>query len=149
MNHKHKPILFTVALFLVGCLVACSGGKDGAPPQGAPLGAGDLSVTLNRAALSGYTLEASFTVVNRGNEDLLLDPKTGFGAKAAAAEREIPLELDLAACQGSLLQGTVPAGGELTGDLCWKADPTGALPETATITYGTAASISLWEVEAE
>ncbi len=108
-----------------------------------------MSVTLNSATLSGYTLEASFTVVNRGDEDLTFDPEAGFAAKGIFEEREAALELDVGACQGSVLKGTVPAGGELTGDLCWKADPTETAPKTATITYGTAASISMWEVEAE
>jgi hypothetical protein len=156
MHHKRNPILIGLAALLVCCLVACGGGdgdgETGSQPKGEAAAGktfevGDVSITLNSARISNYKLEANFTVANKGAQDLEFDPETAFAVEGAAEEREVPLTLDSLACRGRELKGTVPAGGELGGDVCWKADATKTWPIRAKITYSGAPSA--WEVKAE
>jgi hypothetical protein len=153
MHYKRNRILVAIAALLVCCLVACGGGGgNGDQPKeesaaGQTVEVGDVAVTLNSAAITNYKLEANLTVANKGAQDLEFDPETAFAVEGSAGDREVPITLDTLACRGRLLKGTVPAGGELTGDVCWKADATKTWPALAKITYSGAPTA--WEVKAE
>jgi len=146
-----------VVVLLTGMLAACGGGggdggsDDGTYGVGDSATVGDVVITLDEASLVVYRVGATFTVVNNGSTDLVLDPETSFAIVGDSTGTEVPLTLDPVSCDNSLT-GTVPAGGTLTGDLCWRSNPSDTWPLLAQITYAggeTESGPAVWTVEAE
>ena len=146
-----------VVVLLTGMLAACGGGggdggsDDGTYGVGDSATVGDVVITLDEASLVVYRVGATFTVVNNGRTDLVLAPETSFTIVGDSTGTEVPLTLDPVSCDNSLT-GTVPAGGTLTGDLCWRSNPSDTWPLLAQITYAggeTESGPAVWTVEAE
>jgi len=143
MDRKFITFLVGSAL-LCGLLASCGGGNKAGGGAGEAVDVNGASITMNSGAVSRNTVKANFTVENKGSSDLVIDPATSFTVEAENEGEKVNMEVD-PGCKSTQLAGTVPAGGTLTGDLCWRSDPTLTWPATAKIKYGTA----VWEVKTE
>jgi hypothetical protein len=75
--------------------------------------AGNLAITLNKATWQYTALTAEFTIENKGSYEVRVSP-TYFSARdvqgnIGGTNLVCPSKLD----------GNVPAGGKLTGNVCW------------------------------
>lgn len=75
------------------------------------------TITLTDAQVSGGVLSATFSVENKGAEDLVLSSLLSFTAKD---EEGAKLEQEIFECK-PMLDGTVLPGDRSKGKVCWKA----------------------------
>jgi hypothetical protein len=75
--------------------------------------AGNLAITLNKATWQYTALTAEFTIENKGSYEVRVSPAF-FSAKDVYGN---PGGMNLVCA--SKLDGMVPVGGKLTGNLCW------------------------------
>ncbi len=149
MSRKIIAVLLLCVL-LSALIVSCKGKSQanteaGVSTEGQAVQVKDAVITLNKGGFDRNKLSANFTIENKGSGDLTIDPKTSFVVSAENEGEKVVMEIDPVSCKSTLLQGTVPPGGNLTGDVCWRSDPTLTWPASATITYDTA----VWKVKVE
>lgn len=149
-----KALFITLAVVLIWSLSACGREEksdDGTHGIGEAVQVDDVIITMNSASLVSYKVKAEFTVENKGTADLTLDPETSFVIEGDNTGTKVELTLDPVGCSNSL-SGTVPAGGSLTGDLCWRSNPSDTWPTVAFISYGgdsMASAAAVWKVALE
>jgi len=155
-----RRILFVLSLFTLGALIltACgakgdSGASDGSNKVGDAVEVQDknLVVTMDEGAVTSNKIVTTFTIENKGASDFAIDPNTTFVATATSGDENVPLTVDLE-CGSKLIQGPVPAGGKITGDMCWRGDPTKTWPVDAVIVFGGAPGdpgVPTWNLSAE
>ena len=151
---RKKALFIILAALLIGCLSACGKEEksdDGTHGVGEAVQVNDVIITLDSASLVSYKVKVEFTVENKGSADLTLDPETSFVIEGDNTGTKVDLTLDPVGCSNSL-SGTVPAGGSLTGELCWRSDPSLTWPTVAFISYGgdsMASAAAVWKVALE
>lgn len=140
-----------VLVLLIAALAGCGGGgsvNDGTHDTGEVVQVGDLTIVMDSASLMSHRVRANFTIENQGASDLTFDGEAAFTAKGDNTGTDVPLGID-PTCT-NVLSGVVPAGGSLSGQLCWRSDPSSTWPETATITYaGGDTDTASWTVRGE
>ncbi len=148
MNRKMIAVL--LIFFLLSSLVVSCKRKGGGNTEAGVSGEGeavqvkDAVITLNKGGFDRNRLSANFTVENKGSSDLTIDP-TSFTLAADNQGEKVVMEIDPVSCKTTLLKGTIKPGDKLTGDVCWRSDPTLTWPGTATIKFDTAT----WKIQSE
>jgi hypothetical protein len=144
MTTHRLPIILALAVLALASL-ACGSSNTGAKigtsipsaaPEGTPSTApkvetykpGDIvqiadhTIILNTAAVQAGQLKASFTIENKGAEDLAVSSLLSFTAKDSEGSK---LELAFMDCGASSLDGKILPADKLKGDICWKAPGAG------------------------
>jgi hypothetical protein len=143
-----RRMLFVLSIFALGALVltACGakaggGASDGSGAIGQAVEVKDKSlvITMDSGAVNSYKVVTTFTIENKGTTDFAIDPKTTFVVSATSGEEKVPMELGISECGSKLIKGPVPAGGTITGDMCWRTNPTNTWPNDVVISFGGAA----------
>lgn len=104
---------------------------------------GTQNITLNSAQISGSTLQANFTIENKGTESISVSSLLSFEAKGDDGTK---LEEDIFDCPSGNLGGTILAGDKLKGNICWK----GLTTSSAKIYYTAelfSSTVVVWEVK--
>ena len=152
-----KPLVYLAMIVLaVMVLSACGaksadGGGTGGNKVGDPVEVKDknLVITMDSSAINTYKVTATFTIENKGTADFAMDAKTTFIIDGTNGDEKVKLELDAPSCGAKMIKGPVPAGGKVTGDLCWRGDPTLTWVNEAEISFGGAAGapgVVSWKV---
>jgi hypothetical protein len=154
-----RRMLFVLSLFALSAMIvtACgakgsTGASDGSNKIGDAVEVQDknLVVTMDDGAVTSNKIVTTFTIENKGTTDFAIDPKTTFVATATSGDEKVPLTVDLE-CGSKLIKGPVPAGGKITGDMCWRGDPTKTWPNDAVIVFGGAPGdpgVPTWKLSA-
>jgi hypothetical protein len=140
-----RRVLFVLSLFILSALVlaACgakgSGGAgDGSQAVGVAAEVADknLVITMDSGAVNSYKVTTTFTIENKGASEFAIDPNTTFVVTATSGEEQVPMELGVSECGSKMIKGPVPAGGTITGDVCWRGSPTNTWPNDVVISFG-------------
>jgi hypothetical protein len=100
------------------------------------------TITLNSAQVTGNSVQANFTVENKGSQSLVVSSIANFEAKTSDGTK---LDQTLSCGSGSM-DGTVLAGDKLKGDICWS----GTITDTVKIYYTPeifGGTVIVWEVK--
>ena len=77
----------------------------------------DQTITLNTANITGDTLQANFTIENKGTSDITVSSMISFEAKGSDGTK---LDQDYFNCPSGSLDGDILPGDKLKGTICWK-----------------------------
>jgi hypothetical protein len=151
---KRMLCSWIAVVMLVSALAGCGDGggrtDEGAHGTGETVQVGNVAIVMDSASLLSHRVRVEFTIENRGSEALVVDPETSFAVMGDSGGTEVLLGID-PTCTNEL-NGTVPAGGSLSGQLCWRSDPSRTWPEVVTITYAAAETDSgpaIWTVRGD
>lgn len=156
---KNNTIVIAISVLVISvlaCGTATAGGQvvstAGAPTPTTPpmqinnigdvVQTGTQTITLNSAQITGGTVQANFTIENKGSESLVISSIISFEAKNSDGTQ---LNLEMSCGSGSM-NGTVLAGDKLKGDICWS----GAITDSAKIYYTPelfGGTVIVWEVK--
>jgi hypothetical protein len=156
-----RRIFFVLSLCILGALIlaACAGKSGGAASDGSNQ-IGDavevkdknLVVTMDSGMVTTYKVVTTFTIENKGSSDFAIDPNTTFVVSATSGDENVPLTLGVSECGSKMIKGPVPAGGKITGDVCWRGNPTNTWPNDVVISFGGAAGdpgVVSWKLTVE
>jgi hypothetical protein len=161
-KNRHTMIYLVLAV-LLGVTLACGSstnpggqvvsttGNQSAPTVaqtqinkiGDVIQTGSQYITLNSAQITGGTLQANFTIENKGADSLIISSMISFEAKSSDGTK---LNLDIFDCPSGSLDGTVLAGDKLKGNICWS----GLTTTSAKIYYTPnfmGSTVIVWEVK--
>ena len=153
-----KRVIFTaITVSMVLLLAACGGGggnktEAGFPEIGEAVTVGDIVITMDQGEVANYQARATFTIENKGSSELAIDPATTFIIKAESEGVEVNMELNKRDCGTKLIAGPVPAGGKVTGDVCWRGNATDTWPAQALIGFNGepgAEGVTTWKLVVE
>jgi hypothetical protein len=156
-----RRMLYVLSLFVLGALAlaACGakgdgGAGDGSHAIGDPVEVADknLVITMDSGAVNSYKVVTTFTIENKGASEFAIDPKTTFVVSATSGEEQVPMELGVSECGSKMIKGPVPAGGKITGDICWRGNPTNTWPNDVVVSFSGAAGdagIVSWKLSVE
>jgi hypothetical protein len=147
------PLMVLFTLMSPACASKVGGSTSGTHASGDPVEVKDKSlvITMDSGSVSSYKVTATFTIENKGTSDFAIDPKTTFIASATSGDEKVPLSLGILECGSKLIKGPVPAGGKITGDMCWRGNPTNTWPNDVVISFGGAATdpgAVIWKLSA-
>jgi hypothetical protein len=152
-----KRVIFTaITVIMVLLLAACGGGEEAADTGMTEIGeavtVGDIVITMDQGVVANYQARVTFTIENKGSAELAIDPTTTFTIKADSEGVAVPMELDKRVCGTKLIKGPVPAGGKVTGDVCWRGNATDTWPAQAMIGFNGepgAEGVATWKLVVE
>jgi predicted small secreted protein len=156
MKRRLLLVLSLVVIVALG-LTAC-GNKSGGGSSGGAHNIGDavqvtdknLVITMESGSITANKILTSFTIENKGSADFTVDPATTFQVSATSGTDAVIVTVDNVDCTKTF-KAPVPAGGKVTGDVCWRGDPTHTWPDTAVISFGGAATDAnaiIWKLSA-
>ena len=151
-----RNIFIAIMVMIILLLAACGGGEEDTQEGYAQIGetatSGDIDITMDQGEVSNYQARATFTIVNNGGGELAIDPETTFVVKAESEGLEVKMELDKRTCGSKLITGPVPAGGQVTGDVCWRGNATDTWPAQVLVGFNgqpDAEGVITWKLEVE
>jgi hypothetical protein len=160
---KNTLSLFAAVLVLVIASIACGSTSAGGtvvstaaanqptltPVQMQTNNIGDVVqsdtqyITLNSAQITGSSLQANFTVENKGSDSLTISSLMSFEAKGSDGTK---LSIDIMDCPSGSLDGTILAGDKLKGNICWSGVTTDSVKIYYTPNF-LGDTVIVWEVK--
>jgi len=162
MFKNRRTMIYMVLAVLVGVSLACGSTSPGGQvvstsanqstptnPQvqtnniGDVIQTGSQYITLNSAQIIGSSLQANFTIENKGADSLTVSSIVSFEAKSNDGTK---LNLEIFDCPSGSLDGTVVSGDKLKGNICWS----GLTTDSAKIYYTPnilGDTVIIWEVK--
>ncbi len=128
-------MMVAMALLATGCVTQGKESQGGFAEIGKSVTSGDVLITMEEGQVANYQARATFTIENKSSSELAIDPATSFVVKADSEGVEVKMELDKRGCGSKLIKGPVPAGGKITGDVCWRGNATDTWPAQVLIGF--------------